>query len=218
MYLFEFFTNNLFFSEVPVIAGALLLLMVVGWWRFCWLGYSAIVAFCFCLFFFRNPTRSCPEARNNTSVIVCPADGKVTLIEQLPNGGAFGQRISIFLSLFDVHVNWMPISGKIKQIVHTPGSFSPAYLATSASSNERNEIVIKSTTGGLVMVRQIAGIIARRIVCWADQKQIIRAGQKFGMIRFGSRVELLLPEDTEFNVGVGQQVYGGQTVIGWLPR
>ena len=218
MGLIELVRTNLLWAEAPYLAFALVVLMVIGW-RFRWrvLAYLAFGVLCFCLFFFRNPVRRCPEAALDDAVIVCPADGKVIAIDRLPPG-EFAQRVAIFLSLFDVHVNWLPVGGTIEQIVYTPGTFGLAHRPKSSIYNERNEIVIQTLEGELVMVRQIAGATARRIACWVREGQQVVAGRKFGMIKFGSRVELLLPEDVELNVRRGQRVYGGQTILGRFVR
>ena len=215
MAVVELIRTNLLWAEAPYLFFSLVALLVVGWCRWRPAAYMVFAGLCFCLFFFRNPTRVCREALVDNSVIVCPADGTVVAIESVPPG-EFTQRVAIFLSLFDAHVNWLPVSGMIEQIVYTPGTFGFARRAKSSLLNERNDLIIKTAEGDFVMVSQIAGAVARRIACWVHEGQEVSAGQKFGMIKFGSRVELLLPEDTKIDVAIGQQVYGGQTVIGRL--
>lgn len=170
--------------------------------------------FLFSIWFFRNPERHCAELQYDTTVIVCPADGKVVDIQFGDVGHGFDQKISISLSLFDVHVNWIPVSGVISHMIHKPGAFTLAYLPKSSELNERHDMHIKTVDGKRVMVRQIAGTVARRICWWVHEHQVVKAGDTFGMIRFGSRVELFLPKDVTLAVGCGQLVYGGQTVIG----
>lgn len=218
MGLIELVRTNLLWSEAPYLVVILLVLMFVGW-RLRWRVLTCLVfgLFCFCLFFFRNPARVCPQVVCDDAIIVCPADGKVVAIDRLQQG-EFAQRVAIFLSLFDAHVNWLPVSGTIEQIVYTPGTFGFAHRAKSSIYNERNEVVIQTLAGDMVMVRQIAGAIARRIACWVNEGQHVVAGRKLGMIKFGSRVELLLPEDTELSVTIGQRVYGGQTILGRFVR
>jgi phosphatidylserine decarboxylase len=148
-------------------------------------------------------------------VLVCPADGKIVHVEQVKDE-SFGYRVAIFLSPLDVHVNWMPLSGKIQTVQYRKGSFAMAFLPKSSELNERNDVLLQTDSDTLVRVRQIAGTIARKIVCWVREGEQVRAGQSFGMIKFGSRVELFLPPGTEISVQEGQRVYGGQTVLGKL--
>lgn len=180
---------------------------------------ASLAGLAFSLYFFRNPHRSCKQAEGNPSVLICPADGKVVAIEDFEDGFV-GQarRVSIFLSPLDVHVQWAPTSGKIHQINYRPGKFVVAYAPKSSDINERNDVCIITETGSKVLVRQIAGFVARRICCWVNPGEIITAGQKYGMIRFGSRVDVIVPRTTQINVHVDDVVIGGQTVVGILPQ
>lgn len=168
--------------------------------------------------FFRSPTRA-SEAEDRE--IVSPADGQVIKIENLESFRGFSgpvQRISIFLSVFDVHVNWTPAAGKVSFVDHRPGKFHVAFADKASEFNERTEIGI-DTPHGPVVFRQIAGSIARRIVCRLQTGQTVRGAQKFGMIKFGSRVEVIAAADSETLVKLKQRVRGGQTVIARLaPR
>jgi phosphatidylserine decarboxylase len=163
-------------------------------------------------YFFRDPERT--PASFAPEVILAPADGRVTTIEQVDEpdfikGPAW--RISIFLSLFDVHVQRSPYAGVIQFLRYQPGDFAPAFLQDT-HGNEANLIGLKTHQGPLA-VKQIAGILARRIVCWAALGDSLASGQRLGLIKFGSRVDLFLPPTLEILVQTGQQVYGGQTIV-----
>ena len=217
--MFSMITNNLIWTESPWIVIILVLVALIGWLFFRPAFYGAIVLFLFCFYFFRNPERICPEALVDHNVIVCPADGTIVDISYDPNGGLSGdfyQKISIFLSPLNVHVNWTPIAGIIEKIEYVPGKFMMAFLPKSSELNEHNDLLIRHESGKKVLVRQIAGTVARRIVCWAKPNQEVAAGQKYGMIKFSSRIDLFLSKDVQINVGIGQSVYGGKTVIGRL--
>lgn len=208
--------NNLIWTEGPQIV---ILLCVAGLASFLFYRPLLVVIigfFLFTFYFFRNPDRVCTQALHDPTVIVCPADGKIVDIAHDATGGIEGyyHKISIFLSPIDVHVNWTPIHGTIEKIIYKPGTFTLAFLPKSSLLNERNDIHIRSDNGTSIVVRQIAGTIARRICCWVKPDDVINVGTKIGMIRFGSRVDLLLPAHVEFTVAVGQRVYGGQTVLG----
>jgi phosphatidylserine decarboxylase len=166
-----------------------------------------LFAFAFQIWFFRNPDRT-PLSTIQAIDIISPADGKVVSVE--PNS------ISIFLSPVDVHVNWAPISGTVKNITYTKGKFLPAYKPESGRENENNALEILHESGQSIVVRQIAGTLARRIVCWVNQGDLISRGEKFGMIKLGSRVDIMFPEDTKILVKQGDRVYGGETIIGSL--
>jgi phosphatidylserine decarboxylase len=163
-------------------------------------------------YFFRDPERAL--ASPSTDLILAPADGRVMAVEQVDEPDFIqgpAQRISIFLSLFDVHVQRSPCAGVVQFMRYQSGDFVPAFLK-EAHRNEANLIGLKTPYGPLV-VKQIAGILARRIVCWATLGDELSPGQRLGLIKFGSRVDLFLPPTVEVQVHVGQQVYGGQTVV-----
>lgn len=216
--MFSMITSNLIWSESPWIVIILVLAALIGWFLFKPAFYAAVVLFLFFFYFFRNPERICPEALVDSNVIVCPADGRVVDINYDPNGGLSGyhQKISIFLSPLNVHVNWTPVAGIIEKIEYVRGKFMMAFLPKSSELNEHNDMVIQHASGKKILARQIAGTVARRIVCWAHENQHVAAGQKYGMIKFSSRVDLFLPKEAEIQVRVGQSVYGGKTVIGRL--
>lgn len=207
--------TNLLWTEGRHLIAVIVSLGIIGilWHRA--LLYSALIFFLLSFWFFRSPERVCVSALYDDKVLVCPADGKIVDI-QYKNGETEGfvQKVSIFLSPFDVHVNWIPTSGIVKQVLYEPGKFTMAFLPKSSLENEHNDVLIERSDGQYIKVRQIAGTLARRIVCWIKQGDRVRVNQKFGMIRFGSRVDVLLPATVELAVGMGQKVYGGQTVLG----
>jgi len=161
----------------------------------------------FIAFFFRDPERKIPE---DPSVVVSPADGKVVEILQLSDGTT---RISIFLSIFNVHINRAPIDGIIESTQYTPGKFKPAYDPNASAENEQNVLVIDHGSYK-IKVSQIAGILARRIVCWKKTGEAVQKGERFGLIKFGSRVDLTLPGNVIPSVKKGDRVKGGSTVMG----
>lgn len=168
-------------------------------------------------YFFRDPDRFPPAT--GPEWILAPADGKVTDVGLIHDPQIFkgsARRISIFLSLFDVHVQRAPYQGTLASLHYEAGGFAPAFL----SDTHRNEynLMTLSSPYGLIGVKQIAGILARRIVCWPKPGQSVIRGERLGLIKFGSRVELLLPPSVEVLVSVGEQVYGGQTIIGRWPE
>lgn len=167
--------------------------------------------------FFRNPRRNIPE---DPKAIVCPADGKVLDVQSIPSGALIrvpSRKISIFMSPFDVHVNRVPASGTVKRKAHKPGRFHVASLPRASSDNERMELVIETLDGFSLGIVQIAGRMARRIVCYPEEGDRVEKGKRFGLIRFGSRVELSLPQEASVSVHAGQRVKGGETVMGYFP-
>lgn len=209
-------TTNLLWSEGIYIVYAILGAGFIGFFFFRPLLYLALCFFAFSFYFFRNPERTCPQAQQDSSVLICPADGTVVDIQYSKTNSleGYAQKVSIFLSPIDVHVNWVPMNGRLQAVTYKPGTFTMAFLPKSSELNERNDIIITQDGTKKILVRQIAGTVARRICCWVHQGEILHAGQKFGMIRFGSRVDILLPENVTLAVGVGQKVVGGQTVLG----
>ena len=175
-----------------------------------WIAGVSLFAAAFAAFFFRDPTRFAPAEEN---ALVAPADGRVTEVVSTETGGAGIQRVSIFLSLFDVHINRSPTAGRVVAVRYREGDFKAAFRKDAAERNERNEL--EMTTGhGTIRIRQIAGVVARRIVCRARVGDRLDAGERFGLIRFGSRTDLLLPPGVSLSVRPGDRVRGGATVIG----
>lgn len=194
---------------------------VLGWlflgnWLF-WLG-AAFTAFC--LYFFRDPERVAPPRRN---AVVAPADGRVVLVgpavppAELGLGDTPRQRVAIFLSVLDVHVNRMPIEGQVTRIAYRHGAFVNAALDKASEDNERNALAIRTPDGRDLAVVQIAGLIARRILCNVREGDQLATGERFGIIRFGSRTDVYLPHGVQPMVVVGQTMIGGETVIAELP-
>ena len=202
----------------PFIIGgvvAIVLGLAIGAWL-AWLG----LIFClFCLYFFRDPERV-PPAR--PGAVLAAADGRVVLVgpavppAELGLGSAPRPRIAIFLSVLDVHVNRVPVDGTVTRIAYRHGKFLNASLDKASDDNERNALAIRLPDGREMAVVQIAGLIARRILCDVRQGDAVHAGDRFGIIRFGSRTDIYLPEGVEPLVSVGQIMIGGETVVAQL--
>jgi phosphatidylserine decarboxylase len=190
--------------------------MLAGLARRRWLAAIGATILGWVFYFFRDPERS--PAASGAEWILAPADGRVTAIEWVDEPFFFrgpARRISVFLSIFDVHVQRSPYQGMIELVRYQPGSYAPAFFQ-DPQSNESNLIGL-ATPQGPVGVKQIAGILARRIICWPQVGDGLERGERLGLIKFGSRVDLLLPPEVEVVVHIGQQVYGGQTVMGRWP-
>lgn len=181
-----------------------------------WLRTAALTSAAANALFFRHPPRVPPTRPN---LVVAPADGLICLIEEAPPPAELGlpstplPRISIFLSVFDAHVQRAPIAGEVAAVVHRPGKFGSAELEAASEDNERNSVLIRSETGAEVIAVQIAGLVARRIVSFVREGQLLGAGERFGLIRFGSRLDVYLPEGTRALVSVGQTAVAGETVL-----
>ena len=185
-------------------------------WALSWFWVTGLFVglFLFVTWFFRDPERSIPEDPN---AIVSPGDGKIVEIisEKDPLLDEAYTRVSIFLNVFNVHVNRVPISGKIQATRYNPGKFFNAASHKASLDNEQSAILLNN--GHVtILVKQIAGLIARRIVCWAKEGDEYQRGQRFGLIRFGSRVDIFLPEGTDIKVAMGDIVSGGSSIIGYL--
>jgi phosphatidylserine decarboxylase len=202
----------------PFILGGIVVafLGLIFWHPLAWIG---LIFTLFCLYFFRDPERVAPVRAN---VFLAPADGLVVSVEaavpplELGLGPAPRMRVAIFLSVLDVHVNRVPITGVITKIAYRAGVFVNAALDKASDDNERNALAIRLPGGQEIAVVQIAGLIARRILCEVTEGQAVLAGQRFGIIRFGSRTDLYLPEGVLPLVAVGQRMIGGETVIAAL--
>ena len=177
------------------------------------LGIIFFISGLFFIFFFRDPQREIPQKEN---LVLAPADGKVISIDNFENYpflDSKGTKLSIFLSLWDVHINRAPISGKVISLKYNPGKFNPAFKEKASQDNEQNEIWLENNKVKVVL-KQIAGIFARRIVCNLKEGDGVEAGERFGMIKFGSRVEIFLPEKVKIEFVLNQKVKAGETVIG----
>ena len=166
----------------------------------------------FCLNFFRDPKRIIPKQDN---FILSPADGKIIKIEEIdnPKSGEKFKIVSIFLSVFNVHANRMPVDGKFIDVQYVKGKFLAAFDHKASNLNERTEIKIV-TKFGIIKVKQIAGLVARRILCYANVGEKMEAGGRLGFIRFGSRTDIILPANINLEIELNQKVFGGETVIG----
>ena len=199
----------------PFILGAAVLALVVWLLAGPLLGFPLLVVSAFMLFFFRDPERAhnAPHA-----AVISPADGRV-MVSGEPTGEAVPpgrwKQVTIFLSPMDVHVNRIPVSGRVTRVEYHPGRFLPAYRRESGDLNERSEITIDHD-GQPIVVRQIVGVLARRVVCRTREGLEVKAGERFGVMKFGSRMDVFVPVDATLHVRVGDTVVGGVTVIATL--
>ena len=201
----------------PFIAFAALITLVFAILGFALVSFSFLTLTAFILYFFRDPER---VSSDEEDAIVSPADGKVILIEKVFDDHYVKEhvyKISIFMNVFNVHVNRVPFSGKVKKIIYSPGTFYSANSDRSSLENESCAVIMETKNGKKLAFSQIAGLIARRIVCWAQKDDQLVKGEKFGLIRFGSRVDLYLPQMTQLEITKGQKVTAGETVLGYLP-
>lgn len=208
------------FGLIGVVA-SLAVLFGLGW---TFVGWPMLALSAFVFAFFRDPERVVPQGEN---LIVSPADGLVSLIVQVPPppelqgddgsgrglGGDPVTRISIFMSVFDVHINRAPVSGTLQRVVYIPGKFLNADLDKASEENERQHMLIERADGVPIGFTQIAGLVARRIIPFVKPGDLLAAGQRVGLIRFGSRVDVYLPAGTDSRVLLGQRVIAGETVL-----
>ncbi len=194
----------------PYIVGALSVALI-GVWLHLWpIGVGGLGLAFFFAYFFRDPDRAIPE---DERAIVSPADGRVVALTKLdPSDPRSPTRLSIFLSPLDVHVNRAPMTGRIVELRHRSGRFLPALRAEASAQNEQTEIRILGAHTEVVL-KQIAGIVARRIVCWKRPGDLVQRGERIGLIKFGSRTDLILPPDVVLLVRVGDRVRGGSTIV-----
>ena len=194
-----------FFFIIPLaVLGILCVFLKVSW-----AGVLFLALALFVMWFFRNPQRVTPE---DEKAIISPADGRIIKIEEVEEKEMLNEKVrkvSIFMSILNVHVNRAPCSGTIEGI-------SYSNLDKASELNERNSVLIKMADGGQIRTTQIAGIVARRIVCWTKKGMQIQKGERFGLIKFGSRLEVFMPLDTTISVKVGDRVKAGETKIGYL--
>ena len=192
--------DGVFYGIGLVSAGALAVYLGGAWW-----GLPFFLTAGFCLYFFRDPERTIPEG----PVAVSPADGKVVLVRTLGDGR---RRISIFLNIFDVHVNRVPVTGTVVERIYRKGRYRMAHKEAASEENEQNSLTIESGNTR-VGVSQIAGLIARRIVCTKDVGDSVQKGERFGLIKFGSRTDLDLGPEWEIVVQPGDRVRGGSSIL-----
>lgn len=180
------------------------------------LGWIGVVLTVWCYYFFRDPERVTPQ---RAGLLVSPADGVISLIEpavppvELGMGEAPMMRVSVFMNVFNCHVNRMPVAGTVSAVSYRPGKFFNASLDKASADNERNSVALEMGDGRRIAVVQIAGLVARRIVCDVQPGAVLAAGERFGMIRFGSRLDVYLPEGVHPLVALGQTMVAGETVI-----
>lgn len=215
MTMLETFIKPMHREGIPFVAAFAAVTLVLFWlWEpLGWVGTGLTV---WCYYFFRDPRRAVPE---NAGLMVSPADGVVSLIEravpppELVMGPEALMRVSVFMNVFNCHVNRAPIAGRISAISYRPGKFLNAALDKASVDNERNSLRIDMADGRSIAVVQIAGLVARRIVCFAKPGQDVRTGERFGLIRFGSRLDIYLPDGVQPQVALGQTCVAGETVI-----
>ncbi|HXN51724.1 MAG TPA: phosphatidylserine decarboxylase family protein [Candidatus Acidoferrum sp.] len=199
-----------YFGLPPLALGAAALLF-----RWTIAGTVLVLLAAFIFYFFRDPDRVIPA---DSGAIVSPADGRVVIVTDEENAGRPGKRISIFLAIWNVHVNRSPAAGVITDMKYCPGKFSAAMRECASTDNEQNVITLATDSGEFIF-KQIAGLIARRVVCWKKTGDHVARGERIGLVRFGSRADLWLPRDSELLIKVGDHVKGGSSVVAyWPPR
>ncbi len=189
------------------------LIFIAGW---AILGWTALFITIFICWFFRDPQRSVPDKPN---CIISPADGRIIVIDRRQTNDFTHQsciKISIFMNVFNVHVNRIPFKGVVEDVIYVPGKFINASFDKASEHNERNALIIKTDSGAIYTVVQIAGLIARRIVSKVKKGDMVERGNRYGMICFGSRLDLYLPLDSKIEVAIGQKVEAGSTIIAYL--
>jgi phosphatidylserine decarboxylase len=196
------------FAAGPFVLGGIALFL-----RWNWTSGLLFFLAAFVLYFFRDPDRVIPS---EPGAVVSPADGRVVVVTDEALDGLPGKRISIFLAVWDVHVNRSPLDGRITKLEYRPGRFYAAMRPRASAENEQN-IIHLSTAGGEIVFKQIAGWIARRVVCWKSVGDTLARGERIGIVRFGSRVDLWLPADAEILVRPGLHVAGGASVLARWP-
>jgi phosphatidylserine decarboxylase len=194
--------------------GMLLIAGVISYLATPWLAIPPLLLACFFLWFFRDPERQMPSV---PGAVVSPADGKVTDVSPMQVNGEAKTRVSIFLNVFDVHVNRSPIAGTIKEVHYQTGKFCNAMDPISADCNEQNVVTVEGQ-GQTVIFKQIAGLIARRIVFKKKVGDAVGLGERVGLIKFGSRTDVLLPATADIKVKVGERVRGGASLIATMPE
>ena len=195
----------------------LILFWYLGFPPLGYLGGALVIASGFIAFFFRDPERRPPQEEG---LVLASGDGKVLAVQPVQNDPWLegdGIQISVFLTIFNVHINRIPISGRVDTVAHHSGKFRLAFFSQASAENEQTIVRIQSPTCKVV-VKQIAGFVARRIICRLSKGDTVRTGQRFGLIKFGSRIDHLLPPSAEIKVKVGDWVKAGETVIGVIPK
>jgi len=197
-----------YFGVPPVLLGGFAI--AFHWWI---LGAVLLALGFFCFSFFRDPERTIPE---DPAAIVAPAAGRVVVITEESNAGRPGTRISIFLAIWNVHVNRSPAAGVITKVDYHPGKFLAAWDPKASTQNEQNVFTLATPTG-ILEFKQIAGLVARRVVSWKKPQDVVAQGERVGLVRFGSRVDLWIPAGSELLVKVGDTVHGGSSTLARWP-
>ncbi|MDH5299531.1 MAG: phosphatidylserine decarboxylase family protein [Desulfobulbaceae bacterium] len=200
----------------PFIGFAAFVTLLLGIIGFATLALLSLLVTAFVLYFFRDPSRISSDEKD---VLVSPADGKIIVIDKIFDDRFVKEhvyKVSIFMNVFNVHVNRVPFNGEVTQIHYSPGRFYSADTERGALENEFCAVTMKTESGGRLAFVQVAGLIARRIVCWAQLGDRLQRGQRYGLIRFGSRVDLYLPLQVQLEVKLGQKVRAGETVLGYF--
>ncbi len=200
----------------PFLAISLVLALAVSVWCAAWATPLWII-FLFVLQFFRDPARVIPQ---EAGAVLCPADGRVIKVERTQD--PYAQReailVSVFMNVFNVHSNRSPVDGTVEKVQYFPGKFVNADLDKASGENERNAVVVKTKDGQTVTFVQVAGLIARRILCYVKAGDVLKRGQRYGFIRFGSRVDVYLPLDASVKVSIGDKVSATTTILAMLPQ
>jgi phosphatidylserine decarboxylase len=199
----------------PFLAAALLVSLGIGWFAGGWWSLPFWLATLFILQFFRDPAREVPD---DPRAVVSPADGRIVEVgrAQDPYLRREALKVSVFMNVFNVHSNRSPVDGTVKERWYFPGAFLNAALDKASAENERNALWLRTSDGKDVTCVQVAGLIARRILCYVDAGAELARGQRFGFIRFGSRVDLYLPLDAQVKAAIGEKVYAAESVLAWL--
>lgn len=201
---------------IPFIGATAGITVIAGWLGWTTIATLAGILTLFVSWFFRNPARVIPQG---PGLVVAPGDGKVLAVDEEFEPRYLKDRavrISIFLNVFDVHINRIPCEGTIEDVQYQPGLFLVASKPGATLKNEQNAVMIKTVEEAKVLCVQVAGLIARRIVCWVNPKERAVRGERFGLIRFGSRIDTFLPIASSIKVAVGDRVKGGETILGVL--
>jgi phosphatidylserine decarboxylase len=206
--------KTIFITLTLAIIFSIIALDIFDYTMWAWVAVALFIGFTiFILSFFRVPVR---VANGSGTLVSAPADGKVVIVEEVEEPEYFkGKRIqvSVFMSFFNVHVNWFPVSGEVVHYKYHPGKYVAAFYPKSSEKNERTTIVIRNENGTEVLTRQIAGLFARRVVCYAQKGKKVEAGGPEGFIKFGSRADIFLPLDAKLKVKVGDKVVGSESII-----
>lgn len=201
----------------PILGGALVVSLLVTWWS-PWASIPFWLFTVFALQFFRDPAREAPEGRG---IVLCPADGRIVSVMDAVDpyaGGRQALKISVFMNVFNVHSNRAPVDGQVQSIDYFPGKYFNAALDKASLENERNAMVLRTADGQTITAVQVAGLVARRILCHVRIGQELYAGQRYGFIRFGSRVDVYLPPGARPRVAIGDKVKATTTVLAELPE